>query len=39
MNPPEVIEEGIRRLAKAIERCLAGVDKGHREPSRRHVAV
>ena len=39
MNSPEVIEEGIRRLAKAIERCLAGARKAHREPSRRHVAV
>ena len=22
-NPPDVIEEGIRRLSQAVERCLA----------------
>ena len=26
VNPPDVIEEGIRRLSRAVERCLATQD-------------
>jgi hypothetical protein len=39
MHPPDVIEEGVRRLGRAVERCLASEEGEVTLPRPRAVVV